>query len=78
LLKKGNYDFIFQDGNHSRNAVEAEVKLFGKMDSLKMVFAHDCFLYPYIQDIYKRSGVFKKVVMFKEPAYKAGFLIATK
>lgn len=78
LLRTGNYDFIFQDGNHSANAVRAEIELFRKMDSLKMIFAHDCYLYPYIQDIYKRSGIFKQIVTFKEPAYKAGFLIAVK
>ena len=72
-----DHDFVFQDGNHSEKYVKLEIERLAQIETVKTIFAHDCKLYPYIERIYRNTGVFD-IYTFSEPAYKAGFLIAKR
>ena len=79
VIEDGDWDFVFQDGNHNPNHVKKELQLLMGNPSVKTIFAHDCFLYPKIGELYEvKQHKLKSLTFFKESKYKAGFLIAQK
>lgn len=81
LTHTNNYDFIFQDGDHTQPAVTQEIKLFSNMKNLKCVMAHDYFLPGRgIKPAYENMSkdIFLTQKTFKEPLYNSGFIISLK
>eukprot|EP00481_Brizalina_sp_1-RS-2013_P002951 TRINITY_DN789_c0_g1_i1.p1 TRINITY_DN789_c0_g1~~TRINITY_DN789_c0_g1_i1.p1 ORF type:complete len:156 (-),score=13.07 TRINITY_DN789_c0_g1_i1:44-511(-) len=82
LSEKDDYDFIFQDGDHTPKAVNNELQVFEKMKNLKGVFSHDYYLrngvIQKVFDAYPIGKIFNKCQPFQEDAYNAGFHIAIK
>ena len=81
LVNNSDYDFIFQDGDHSYQGVAYEIDLFSKMKNLKCVMAHDYHL-PVgpgrgIKPAYDQFGknVFAQNQNFKEKSYDSGFIV---
>ena len=81
LTHTNHYDFIFQDGDHSKEGVSKEIKLFSTMKNLKCVMAHDYHLPNRgIKPAYTQypDKVFTSQQDFKENLYNSGFLINLK
>jgi len=81
LEKYNDFDFIVQDGNHKYPSVIRELKLFKENKSLRYVWAHDYYLPGRgVKKAYheKAHDVFSYFLKFKEPLYKAGFVIGEK
>jgi hypothetical protein len=79
LQENIDYDFIMQDGDHSRDVVSQELNLFKKNKNLELVWSHDYFLNDKtVRNVFdQESGdFFDKRESFKEPSYNAGFQIA--
>jgi hypothetical protein len=73
-----DFDFILQDGDHSKNHVINEINLFKKIKSLELVWSHDYFLdNKTIGKIYEdiEFNIFSERQVFKESNYNAGFQI---
>lgn len=78
LLENKDYDFIFQDGDHSPITIIKELTLFRTLPKLKTVFCHDYYLSTNITNTfraYPTQELFTSEVAYKERAYKAGFYI---
>lgn len=81
LNHTNHYDFIFQDGDHSKEGVSKEIKLFSTMKNLKCVMTHDYHLPNRgVQSAYTQypDRVFHSQQDFKENLYNSGFLISLK
>ena len=73
-----HYDFIFQDGDHSPEAILSELNLLRTLPNLQILFSHDYFLYPNITDTFNAfpsQEIFSSEAAYKEKAYRAGFYI---
>lgn len=74
------YDFIFQDGDHTSEAVRNELALFENLPNLKGLFSHDYYLHfntiKKVFDTYPIGKIFNKCQPFQEDAYDSGFHIA--
>lgn len=78
LSKNKDYDFVFQDGDHSPRTIRTELTLFETLPNLKAVFCHDYYLLPTIANTFKTyptQDLFTSEAAYKEQAYKAGFYI---
>lgn len=78
LLENRDYDFIFQDGDHSPMTIVIELTLFRTLPNLRTVFCHDYYLSPNITNTFRNyptQDLFTSEAAYKEQAYKAGFYI---